>query len=56
VRARGLELLHFSPEASVLEKLIASQRLLGRLDEAAYYLERFQASYPDKYQKFIKNN
>ena len=54
VRVRGLELLHFSPEASVLEKLIASQRLLGRLDEAAYYLARYQASYPDSYQKFIK--
>jgi O-antigen ligase len=54
VRARGLELLHFSPEASVLEKLIASQRLLGRQDESAYYLLRYQASYPDSFQKFTK--
>ena len=33
---------------------IASQRLLGRQDEAAYYLLRYQASYPDSFQKFTK--
>jgi hypothetical protein len=40
------EVLHFSPEPSVVKKLIASATLLGRDEEAAYYLQRFKAAFP----------
>ncbi len=42
-------LLHFSPEARVVEKSIDSALLLGRLEEAASNMRRFQAAYPADY-------
>ncbi len=39
-------LLHFSPEARVVEVLIHSARLLGREDEALFYEQRLRAAYP----------
>lgn len=44
--AMGLQVLHFSPEARVVEKLIECAVLSGRDDEARFYLERFKAAYP----------
>lgn len=38
-------LLHYSPEARVVEKLIDSARLLGREDEAQYFALRYRAAY-----------
>ena len=49
VHALALQLLHFSPEASVVSKLIASAKLLGREDEVRYYRLRFAAAYPQEY-------
>jgi hypothetical protein len=43
----ALDLLHFSPEPRVIEKLIDSAVLLGRSDEAQYYRLRYQAAFPD---------
>jgi len=40
------DLLHFSPEPSVVEKLIESAALLGRDDEAQFYRLRFNAAFP----------
>ena len=40
------DLLHFSPEARVVEKLIESAVLLGRDDEAQFYQARFNAAFP----------
>ncbi|MFZ3128021.1 MAG: Wzy polymerase domain-containing protein [Rhodoferax sp.] len=40
------QLLHFSPEPRVIEKLIESAVMLGRDDEALFYLQRFQAAFP----------
>ncbi|MCF8160758.1 MAG: Wzy polymerase domain-containing protein [Polaromonas sp.] len=40
------ELLHFSPEARVVEIIIDSARLLGRETEADFYLARLQAAFP----------
>jgi hypothetical protein len=40
------EVLHFSPEPSVVKKLIASATLIGRDEEATYYLQRFKAAFP----------
>lgn len=42
--ARGL--LHFSPEPRVVEKLIESAAMLGRDEEALFYLRRYQAAFP----------
>lgn len=39
-------MLHFSPEARVVEQLLDSARLLGRDDEVAYYAARFEAAFP----------
>src|SRR5450830_1541485 len=43
----ALALLHFSPEPRVIEKLIDSAVLLGRLEEAQFYRLRYQAAFPD---------
>lgn len=40
-------MLHFSPEPSVIEKLIESATLLGLKDEALFYLKRYQAAFPE---------
>lgn len=53
VHALALDLLHFSPEARVVEKLISSAQLLGREDEVAFYLRRYKAAFPDAYDKWM---
>ncbi len=47
--AMGLRLLHYSPEPRVVEKLIESALLLGRVDEARFLLTRYCAAYPFEY-------
>lgn len=42
-------LLHFSPEARVVEKLIESAVLLGRNDEVLFYQLRYRAAFPENY-------
>lgn len=42
-------LLHFSPEARVVEKLIDSAMLLGRTEEAVFFMRRFRNAYPKDY-------
>ena len=54
LNAMALELLHFSPEARVVEKLIDSAALLGRHDEARFYAARFRAAYPVEYENWLK--
>ena len=39
------DVLHYSPEASVVEKVINSARLLGREDEAQFFELRYRAAY-----------
>lgn len=46
LNAMAHEVLHYSPEARVVEKLIESARLLGREDEALFYEQRLRAAYP----------
>jgi hypothetical protein len=43
------ELLHFSPEPRVIEKLIESGIALGRSDEMLLHLVRFRAAFPEAY-------
>jgi O-antigen ligase len=47
--AMGKALLHYSPESRVVEKLADSARLLGREDEAEFYLARYRSVYPADY-------
>jgi len=54
MHALASDLLHFSPEARVVEKLIASSVVLGRDAEAAYYLLRYRAAFPAEYARWMQ--
>ncbi|MHA7598865.1 PglL family O-oligosaccharyltransferase [Alicycliphilus sp. T452] len=45
-------LLHFSPEPRVIEKLIASARLLGLEGEAALHTDRYRRAYPGDFARW----
>ena len=49
VHALALKMLHFSPEAMVLQKLLTATRLLEKQEEYDYYQQRFAAAYPDDF-------
>lgn len=49
IHALAVKMLHFSPEAMVVQKLLTTARLLGRQDEYDYYQQRFAAAYPDAF-------
>ena len=42
------DMLHFSPEPRVIQKLIDSATLFGRLEEVQFYQVRYQAAFPDR--------
>lgn len=44
--AQATRLLHFSPEPRVIEAVIESAVMLGKDDEALYYLRRYRAAFP----------
>jgi O-antigen ligase len=46
--------MHFSPEARVVEKLIDSAVLMGRHDEARFFAARYRAAYPTEYENWLK--
>jgi hypothetical protein len=46
------DLLHFSPEPFVVERVIESAILQGNDAEAAYYLQRFKLAYPEAYKQW----
>ena len=48
------EVLHFSPEARVVEIVIDSALLLGHDTEARYYLARLRAAFPQAYAERLK--
>ena len=50
--AKAKRLLHFSPEPRVVEKLIESAVMLGRNDEALFYLQRFQVVFPQEHVRW----
>ena len=52
VHAMALELLHYSPEPRVIEKLIESSVMLGRDDEALQYLARYRAAFPEDHARW----
>lgn len=54
VHAMALELLHYSPESRVIEKLIESAVMLGRDDEALQYLARYRAAFPKDHARWAE--
>ena len=48
------EMLHFSPEPRVIEKVIESARLLGHQDEVAQETRRYEAAFPKEYAQWLK--
>ena len=54
INAMAHDVLHFSPEARVVEKLIDSATQLGREDEARFYTLRYRAAYPEEYARWLK--
>ena len=56
VHAMALELLHYSPEPRVIEKLIESAVMLGRDDEALQYLARYRAAFPEDHARWAGKN
>lgn len=54
IHALATQLLHFSPEPRVIEKLIDSARLLGRADEVESLSYRFKAAFPREYALWVQ--
>jgi O-antigen ligase len=50
----ALDLLHFSPEARVIERLIESATLLGRKDEAMFHLARYRRAFPAEHEQWSR--
>lgn len=53
---RASDLLHYSPEPRVIEKLIESALLLHRDDVVLRQLARFRAAFPQAYQQWAQEN
>ena len=56
MHAMAIELLHYSPEPRVIEKVIESAVMLGRHDEALYYLVRYRAAFPKAHARWVRIN
>ena len=54
IHALATELLHFSPEPRVIEKLIESALLLGMDGEVAFQLRRYRAAYPEDHARWAR--
>ena len=54
--ATAKQLLHYSPEARVVEKVIESAVILGEDDEAAAYLARYKAAFPKEHAVWAKTS
>ncbi|MEO6017736.1 MAG: Wzy polymerase domain-containing protein [Polaromonas sp.] len=52
IHALAESLLHYSPEPRVIEKLIESAIMLGRDEEARFYLERYRAAFPKEHARW----
>ncbi|MGE4329544.1 PglL family O-oligosaccharyltransferase [Diaphorobacter sp.] len=46
------QLLHYSPEPRVIEKLIASAQLLGLQDDVALHTDRYRRAYPRDFERW----
>ncbi|CAM3409625.1 Wzy polymerase domain-containing protein [Polaromonas hydrogenivorans] len=50
------DMLHYSPEPRVIEKVIESAVMLGRDDEALQYLARYRAAFPQDHARWASKN
>jgi O-antigen ligase len=55
INALATDLLHFSPEARVVEQVIESAYLLGRKEEARFYIARYQAAFAQDFAQWRTN-
>jgi O-antigen ligase len=53
LHALAADMLHYSPEPSVIEKLADSAQVLGRHDEVAWIAARYKAAFPDSYARWV---
>jgi len=53
VRALAREMLHYSPEPMVIERVIESASLLGDEQEAMWHMARYRAAFPERYEEWI---
>ena len=49
----ALDMLHFSPEARVVELILESSKLLGRAEDVRFFSTRYQAAFPAEYAKWV---
>ncbi|MEO7887098.1 MAG: Wzy polymerase domain-containing protein [Polaromonas sp.] len=56
INALATELLHYSPEPRVIEKVIESAVMLGRDEEALAHLARYRAAFPEDYFRWTQLN
>jgi O-antigen ligase len=49
----ALEMLHFSPERRVIERVIDAALLLGRDRDALFHLARYKAAFPEGYAEWM---
>ncbi len=56
VNAMATQLLHYSPEPRVIEKVIESAVLLQRDDEALWHLARYRAAFPKEHAAWVAGN
>jgi hypothetical protein len=54
--AAAAQLLHYSPEPRVIEKMIESAVMLERDDEALQHLQRYRAAFPRDHEKWRSAN
>ena len=52
MHAVALDLLHFSPEPRVIEKVVDGAQALGRVDEAAWHQQRYRIAYPADFARW----
>jgi hypothetical protein len=50
------DMLHFSPEARVVELLLNSALLLGRNDAVSFYAARYKAAFPKDYALWVQKH
>ena len=56
VHAMALQLLHFSPEPRVIEKLIESAVMLGKKEESMFYLARYKDAFPAEAARWMEKH
>jgi hypothetical protein len=51
--ALAQQLLHYSAEPRVIERVLESAQLLGRTDEVAFYKARYAQAFPERFIEWL---